>query len=103
MHEPNRTCQICGKPYYACRKCEEVNSPRQTTDRNECYAIYVILTALRQGVITKGEARTKLNDIGITNENITSKFGKFLPEIYSWIEDIVKVPVIKKPRHKKNK
>lgn len=103
MKESNRTCQICGKPYYACRKCEEINSPRQTTDRNECYAIYVILTALRQGVITKGEARAKLNDIGITDENITSKSNDFLPEIYTWIRDIVKVPVITKPRNKKNK
>lgn len=99
MKEFNRTCQICGKPYYACRKCEEINSPRQTTDRNECYAIYVILTALRQGVITKGEARTKLNDIGITDKNITSKSNDFLPEIYTWIGDIVKMP---KPRNKKN-
>lgn len=91
MRSPNRTCQICGKPYYACRKCEEINSPRQTTDNNECYAIYVTLTALKQGVIDKGEAKEKFAEIGYDPKNIKSKRENFLPEVHDWLVDIIGV------------
>lgn len=103
MKESNRTCQICGKPYYACRKCEEINSPRQTTDRNECYAFYVTLTALRQNVISKGEAKDKLEQLGVNSSNIKSKRNKFLPEIYDWIEKIVSTEDGKNRVRTKNK
>lgn len=88
---PNRTCQICGKPYYACRKCEDINSPRQTTDKNECYAVYVTLTALRQGVLTQGEAKDKLAEIGYNPRNIGTKSENFLPEIHKKLVDIIGV------------
>lgn len=102
MKSPNRTCQICGKPYYACRKCEEINSPRQTTDNNECYAIYVTLTALKQNVITKGEAREKLAEIGYNSKNIKSKRENFLPEVHDWLVDIIGVEeAVKKTKLKK--
>lgn len=102
MKSPNRTCQICGKPYYACRKCEEINSPRQTTDNNECYAIYITLTALRQNVITKGEAKEKLAEIGYNSKNIKSKRENFLPEVHDWLVDIIGVEeTVKKTKLKK--
>lgn len=102
MRSPNRTCQICGKPYYACRKCEEINSPRQTTDNNECYAIYVILTALRQNVINKGEAKEKFAEIGYDSKNIKSKRENFLPEVHDWLMDIIGVEeTVKKTKIKK--
>lgn len=102
MKSPNRTCQICGKPYYACRKCEEINSPRQTTDNNECYAIYVTLTALRQNVITKGEAKERLVEIGYNSKNIKSKRENFLPEVHDWLVDIIGVEeTVKKTKLKK--
>ena len=102
MKSPNRTCQICGKPYYACRKCEEINSPRQTTDNNECYAIYVTLTALKQNVITKGEAKEKLAEIGYNSKNIKSKRENFLPEVHDWLVDIIGVEkTVKKTKLKK--
>ena len=102
MKSPNRTCQICGKPYYACRKCEEINSPRQTTDNNECYAIYITLTVLRQNVITKGEAKEKLAEIGYNSKNIKSKRENFLPEVHDWLVDIIGVEeTVKKTKLKK--
>lgn len=102
MKSPNRTCQICGKPYYACRKCEEINSPRQTTDKNECYAVYVTLTALRQRVIDKGEAKEKLAEIGYNPKNIKSMRDNFLPEVHDWLVDIIGVEeAVKKTKIKK--
>lgn len=89
----NHTCQICGTPYYACRKCEDINSPRQTTDKNSCYAIYVILTAIKQGVMTNAEAKTKLVNMGYNAEGLEKNEDKFLPEIYAWLVEIVGTPV----------
>ncbi|WP_405376344.1 hypothetical protein, partial [Pseudobutyrivibrio sp.] len=83
-------------------KCEEINSPRQTTDNNECYAIYVTLTALKQNVITKGEAREKLAEIGYNSKNIKSKRENFLPEVHDWLVDIIGVEeTVKKTKLKK--
>lgn len=92
MSKPNHTCQICGKPYFACRKCEDINSPRQTTDKNECYAIYVILVALRQGVMTNEEAKEKLVKMGHDANSLSKNQDKFLPEIYDWLVRIVDKP-----------
>lgn len=89
----NKTCQICGKTYYACRKCEDINSPRQTTDKDECYGIYVILTALKQRVMNNVEAKSKLEKMGYTKDRLAKGKDNFLPEVYDWLADIVGTPV----------
>lgn len=90
MQQPNRTCQICGTPYYACHNCEKVNSPRIVTDKNECYFYYIILTELRQGVISKDEAKRKLIGIGCNLTSLKRNAQNFLPEVYDVLVDILK-------------
>lgn len=88
----NHTCIVCGKNYYACNKCEKANSYKVITDKPECFAVHLILTEYRQGVIDKAEAKKKLaNKCGITQSVLTKNKSNYITEVYDLLADIVTV------------
>ena len=66
--ENNHECIICGNGYYACNKCDKINSWRRYVDTPSCYQLYLIIEEYMHEVISKVEARKLLANIGITSE-----------------------------------
>lgn len=62
---PNTECRICGKEYYACRKCDELNHWKSVACCPQHYAEYVeVVTKIRNKTIEKEliEIETKNKD-----------------------------------------
>lgn len=61
----NATCSICGEKYHVCNSCRNTKSftPwRSVADSINCYKIYTIVHEYTYKVLTKKQAREKLND-----------------------------------------
>ena len=91
MNIPNHQCQICGREYYACNKCEKLNSYKLVVDKPECYGIYLILLEIRQGVLTMAEANDKLRDkYDLSLTSLKKHKADYLPEIYNKLTEILR-------------
>lgn len=98
-------CLICGEKYSYCPSCAGTHAWRFYTDTHEHYQIYMTLELYRLKKITKDEAQSAFNNIGITSN---SDLSKFKPGIAEQIKNIVAVDkaanektVIKKSRKSK--
>jgi hypothetical protein len=87
MAENNATCSICGKDYRMCISCADAMkaSPwKMHTDTAEHYKVYQILHGLTVGVYTEDEAKSKFNNVDL------SDLEDFRPHIKQRIKDILK-------------
>jgi hypothetical protein len=82
--ELNATCSICGERYHVCNTCKSVKTLkpwRTITDTVDCYKIYMIIHDYKNNILTKENARRKLNEC--TMPQI------FLPHIKAVIDEIM--------------
>lgn len=83
----NAICSICGKEYYMCTSCRDsiALSPwKLHTDTAEHYKVYQVLHGYSTGVYSKDEAKTKLQNIDLSDLNT------FRPHIKFTIKEILK-------------
>lgn len=71
---PNHTCVVCGEKYYACDDCDRKSgkSWRAVCCSPLHYQIHMIIVGLRNGNLSKEEAKAFCSNIGITPEIIQS-------------------------------
>lgn len=84
--ENNHECVICGNGYYACNKCDKINSWRKYVDTPSCYQLFLIIEEYMHEVISKAEARKLLANIGITFK--TLKKEDYKESVYNVLADI---------------
>ncbi len=60
------SCAICGKKYNYCPSCSRTHAWKFYTDTHQHYQIYMIIEELNSGVFSICEAKTALENIGIT-------------------------------------
>lgn len=84
--ENNHECVICGNGYYACNKCDKINSWRRYVDTPSCYQLFLIIEEYMHEVISKAEARKLLANIGITFKTLKKEDYKEL--VYNVLADI---------------
>lgn len=84
--ENNHECVICGNGYYACNKCDKINSWRRYVDTPSCYQLFLIIEEYMHEVISKAEARKLLANIGITFK--TLKKEDYKESVYNVLADI---------------
>lgn len=84
--ENNHECVICGNGYYACNKCDKINSWRRYADTPSCYQLFLIIEEYMHEVISKAEARKLLANIGITFK--TLKKEDYKESVYNVLADI---------------
>lgn len=84
--ENNHECVICGNEYYACNKCDKINSWRRYVDTPSCYQLFLIIEEYMHEVISKAEARKLLANIGITFK--TLKKEDYKESVYNVLADI---------------
>lgn len=80
-------CWICGKEYDYCSNCRRYETWKVKTCSELHYQINFILEELREGVLTKLEAKNKLNNIGVNDEY---DFTKMLSSVSDVIKNILK-------------
>src|SRR5574344_892401 len=99
-----KLCTICGKEYAYCPTCERLGGWKYYTDTPECFQIFMILSEIREGVITKEEAKTNFGHIGITSDY---DYSNLIPAVADVVKDIVTDNVQEdtesKPKAKKTK
>lgn len=82
----NHWCIICGKGYHACDACDKVRTftPwRKLADTPEHYQIYLVLKQYKNKVISKAEAKTMLNNIGLADmDSFKDGVNKLIAEIF---------------------
>lgn len=79
----NATCAICGEHYYVCNTCKSTKKLkpwRTITDSIECYKIYMIIHAYKNGSITKEKARKMLDEC-LLPQNMQSHIKAVITEI----------------------
>lgn len=95
-----RECVICGTHYSYCPNCADYSSePRWKFlfhDQN-CHDIYNVLNNYGAGIITKDEARTKLQGLNLSKKN------SFRKDFREQIDDIMARPVQKQQYNYKKK
>lgn len=79
------TCAICGRKYDVCLSCRAQNKLkpwRNITDSVSCYKIFLVLTQLNNGYISKEEANSQLEQITFNKndlrEDIRNKVDKIM-------------------------
>lgn len=65
-------CQVCGKEYKYCNKCNDYHNWREVCCSSECYKIYLIITQHRLGITDDSETVKLLNAKGINLGTINS-------------------------------
>lgn len=81
----NAFCSICGKPYHMCLSCKDqmrLQPWKMHTDTSEHYKIYQTLHGYNVGVYDKEEAKSKLQNIDL------SDFDSLRDDIKNIINDI---------------
>lgn len=86
----NKVCQICGIPYYACNKCNEIHSWRSVVDKPDCYKIYLILTEINQLIITEKEAAEEFRKVKLNLTTLKKRKSEFTESVYNRIYAILK-------------
>lgn len=86
----NKVCQICGTPYYACSKCNEINSWKAVVDKPDCFKFYLILTELNQSIITEKEAAREFRNLELNLTNLRKRKIEFVEPVYRRLYDILK-------------
>ena len=83
----NATCTVCGNGYHLCISCKdkiELSPWKMYTDTAEHFKIHQIIHGFSTKVYTKNEAKSKLQNVDL------SDLETFKPNIKAIIEDILK-------------
>lgn len=98
-------CIICGKQYTYCPNCANTHGWRFYTDSYEHYQIYMAITQYKDGFMTKEDARTILNGLGIKSNsdlsNLKSNIAEYISKIITVEEKPESKTVLKKSRKSK--
>lgn len=73
-YSPNHTCKLCDSEYYS---NDYYNKQTGESWRDVCcnslhYQIYTIVIGVRDNLITAEEAKTKLDELGVTKDDVLS-------------------------------
>ena len=97
----NATCPICGKRYYKCLSCKEKmkSQPwKEYTCTSSHYQVYQVLRGYNFGIYTKEEAKSRLQNIDLSDLNsFQESKKKIIKEIMKEDKKVEKVvePVVK--------
>lgn len=83
----NATCTICGNGYHLCLSCKDkikLSPWKVYTDTAEHFKVHQIIHGLSTKVYTKNEAKSKLQNVDL------SDLETFRPNIKATIKDILK-------------
>lgn len=83
----NATCTVCGNGYHLCLSCKDkmnLSPWRVYTDTAEHFKVHQIIHGLSTKVYTKNEAKSKLQNVDL------SDLETFRPNIKAIIKDILK-------------
>ena len=105
----NAICSICGKGYYMCLSCKDMmnlNPWKKHTDTSEHYKIYQILHGYSTGVYNKEEAKSKLQNVDLSDfdslrDNIKCLINTIMAEAEMVVETVieeVEAIVVDKPK-----
>ena len=105
----NAICSICGKGYYMCLSCKDMmnlNPWKKHTDTSEHYKIYQILHGYSTGVYNKEEAKSKLQNVDLSDfdslrDNIKCLINTIMAEAEMMVETVVEeaeAVVVEKPK-----
>lgn len=87
MPAPNHTCKICGAQYYACNDCDKLRNWRSMCDTPKHYQIYQVLIMYSRDLVSREEAASMLDHLGVTPDTI----GNFLPDKIAEIQKILPI------------
>lgn len=79
-------CSICDERYSYCPNCSSTHAWKFYTDKYECYQIFMVLKQYNSNQIDKSEAKSMLEQIGITNKSDLSIYN---PKIAGTIKNIL--------------
>ena len=105
----NAICSICGKGYYMCLSCKDMmnlNPWKKHTDTSEHYKIYQILHGYSTGVYNKEEAKSKLQNVDLSDfdslrDNIKCLINTIMAETEMVVDTVVEeveAIVVEKPK-----
>lgn len=81
------TCVICGRQYDVCLSCKDQNKIkpwRSITDSVNCYKVFLVLTQLNNGYISKEEAKSQLEQITFNKNSLREDVRNKVDEIMSY-------------------
>ena len=112
----NATCSICGTPYYMCLSCKDMmnlNPWKRHTDTSEHYKIYQILRGFNIGIYTKEEAKSKLENVDLSDfdsfrENVKGNINRIMKDDLknddiTYFEDVVVNEPVVETKHSNRK
>ena len=79
-------CAICGRKYDVCLSCKDQNKIkpwRSITDTVDCYKIFLVITQLNNGYISKEEAKSQLEQITFNKNDLREDVRNKVDEIMS--------------------
>lgn len=79
-------CAICGREYDVCLSCRDQNKIkpwRSITDTVVCYKVFLVLTQLNNGYISKEEAKSQLEQITFNKNDLREDVRNKVDEIMS--------------------
>lgn len=82
-------CAICNNTYSYCPNCSNTHAWKFFTDTHECYQIFITLKEYKKGLISKAEAKKRLEYLGITFE---SNLDKYKSKVAEKIKEILTEP-----------
>ena len=90
----NATCSICGKRYHKCLSCKDkmrVEPWKMYTCSSAHYQVYQVLRGYNTGMYTKEEAKSKLQNIDLSDlNNFQESKQKIIKEIMKEDKKIAK-------------
>lgn len=90
------TCAICGRDYDACLSCRDQNKIkpwRTITDSVNCYKVFLALTQLNNGYISKDEAKCQLEELSLNKSHLRDDIQNKVNEIMSSADEHTKEPM----------
>ena len=91
--ENNHECIICGNGYYACNKCDKINSWRRYVDTPSCYQLYLILKYIfpeAEAYYNCDHVITKIKNVYYDINGIVDNISNYLPIDEIYVKDIRK-------------
>lgn len=91
----NATCPICGKRYYKCLSCKskmKAQPWKEYTCTSSHYQVYQVLRGYNFGIYTKEEAKSRLQNIDLSDlNNFKESKKKIINEIIKEDKKIAKI------------
>ena len=81
-------CLLCGSEYDVCKMCARVAKMtpwRLDYDTPRHFQIHAIVKEIREGILTNEEAKAKLNELGVTAEEVAG----FVPSAQDTLKPVL--------------